>query len=74
MRAGGAEEGCAQGKIEGEIEALGLAIHQVLESRGSQHDEVVSEAIAGAADRDLLTLWLRRAAVWTDSRSPLDPS
>jgi hypothetical protein len=82
VRAEGAAEGRAEGKIagkaegkaEGEIEALRLAILQVLESRGLILDAAVSHVISGAADRELLTLWLRRAAVCTDSRSLLDPS
>ncbi|MGE5154165.1 MAG: Uma2 family endonuclease [Bdellovibrio bacteriovorus] len=78
VRAEGAEEGRAEGKaegkIEGEIEALRLAILQVLESRGLSIDAELHPVIAATTDRDLLTHWLRRAAVCVDSHSLLDPS
>lgn len=67
-------EGKAEGKIEGEIEALRLAIVQVLGSRGLSIDADLHLMIGGTADREQLTVLLRRAAVCADSRSLLDPS
>jgi len=69
----GKTEGKAEGKAEGELDALRMAILQVLESRGVRVDADVSSAVSAEMDRELLTLWLRRAAVCTDCRSLLDP-
>lgn len=58
-------EGKAEGKVEGELNALRAAILTVLESRGLAPASTVSERIAACGDRTRLGAWLRRAATAT---------
>lgn len=72
-RVEGKVEGKAEGKAEGEIDGLRLAILQVLDSRGLAMDPGRRTEVLACRDRETLALWLRRAAVCTDTGSLLDP-